>query len=73
MASRKRELTPTDCVAQLPEPDLDPANEMPTDDLRSIELRHSILAIAELDHPSETALVRAVVMNLRDSVPTIEE
>jgi hypothetical protein len=73
MGSEKRELTPADCVARLPEPTLNPAGELPTEDLRRIELRQSILAIAELNHVNETALVRAVVMNVRDEVPTIEE
>jgi hypothetical protein len=73
MASEKRELTPAECVGRLPEPTLDSPGELPTEELRSIELRHSILAIAELNHVNETALVRAVVMNLRDEIPTIEE
>ena len=49
-------LTPADCLAWLPEPELEITTSA-QDDVRHADLRHSILAIAELDHATETALV----------------
>jgi hypothetical protein len=51
-----RRLTPADCVAALPEPELDLPPGL-QEDVRAIDLRHAALAIAELDHAAETALV----------------
>lgn len=51
-----RRLTPADCLASLPEPELDLPPGL-DDDVRAIDLRHTALAIAELDHATETALV----------------
>jgi hypothetical protein len=73
MGTSRHEPTPADCIGRLPEPALDAVGDLPTDELRNIELRHSILTIAELNHVNETALVRAVVTNLHEKVPTIEE
>jgi len=69
---RTPELTPADCLRRLPEPTLEITGSAQGDDLRRIELRRSTLAIAELDHISETALVRAVVTNALGDVPGAE-
>ncbi|RJQ75386.1 hypothetical protein D5S17_21080 [Pseudonocardiaceae bacterium YIM PH 21723] len=50
-----------DALGELPEPELTLPEDAMGDVLRRIELRRSILAIAELDHAAETALVNAVV------------
>ncbi len=56
-----KHMSPTDCLSQLPEPELEFTDEAMGDTMRRIELRRSILSIAELDHATETALVTAVV------------
>lgn len=55
------ELTPAACLSRLPEPVLDLDSDVLGEDLRRVELRRSILALAELDHVSEILLVEAVV------------
>jgi hypothetical protein len=60
------ELTPADCLRRLPEPTLDiDEHDNPLDDRHHVELRRSILAIAELDHVSEITLVLALVASRR--------
>jgi hypothetical protein len=60
--SEPTELTPAACLERLPEATLDiDEDDNPLDDPNSIELRRSILVIAELDHVSEMALVDQVV------------
>ena len=61
----RKHLTPADCLSQLPEPDLEFTDESMGDTMRRIELRRSILSIAELDHAAETALVNAVAAKKR--------
>jgi len=59
------DLTPADCLSELPDPELEFTDEAMGDTMRRIELRRSILSIAELDHATETALVSAVVSKNR--------
>ncbi|GAA3275136.1 hypothetical protein Dvina_03275 [Dactylosporangium vinaceum] len=56
--TRPARLTPAACLARLPEPVLEiDEDDNPLDDLRAVELRRSVLAIAGLDHVSEMRLV----------------
>jgi len=73
--SDKREfsITPTECLARLPELPLDFSVKDQEDDLRRAELRHSVLAIAGLNHVAETVMVRAVVKNALGKLPEFEE
>lgn len=66
-------ITPTECLTQLPELPLDFSSMDGDDGMRRAELRHSVLAIAELNHVSETAMVRAVVKNALGRLPELEE
>ena len=64
--ARRRRTTPADLLRSLPEPTVALPGDKPTqdalaDDLRRAELRRSVLTIAELNHPAETALVRAAM------------
>ncbi|GAB2845687.1 hypothetical protein GCM10027200_52320 [Lentzea nigeriaca] len=65
MSMLRKHLSPADCLGQLPEPELEFTDEATGDTMRRIELRRSILAIAELDHAAQTALVNAVVAKQR--------
>jgi hypothetical protein len=69
---RRRRLTPADCLRTLSVPKLDVAALTPGDELRGAELRKAVLQIAQLNHVSETALVRATVVNVRGAVPSLE-
>ena len=73
--AEKREfpVTPTDCLAQLPEISLGDTAWEDDLELRRAELRHSVLAIAELNPVSEAAMVRAVVKNALGRLPELEE
>ncbi|MEU7481151.1 hypothetical protein AB0A63_34595 [Lentzea sp. NPDC042327] len=62
----RKHISPADCLDELPEPELEFTDEAMGDSMRRIELRRSILAIAELDHPAETALVTAVAKNRKE-------
>ena len=57
--ARKR-MSPAECLGELPEPELEFTDEAMGDSMRRIELRRAILAIADLDHAAQTALVAAV-------------
>jgi hypothetical protein len=65
-------ITPSECLAQLPEIPLNIVENDSDDGLRRAELRHSVLAIADLNHVTETALVRAVVKNALGKLPDFE-
>jgi hypothetical protein len=69
----RRDLTPAECLRKLPDPALDISGEPAGEQLRRVELRRSVLTIAELNHVSETKLVRAVVESTRDEAPDSEE
>ncbi len=73
--SDKREfsITSAECLARLPELPLDFSAKDQKDDFRQAELRHSVLAIAGLNHVAETAMVRAVVKNALGKLPEFEE
>ena len=59
-------LTPAACLKRLVEPALDiDEDDNPLDNVRQVELRRSVLTIAELDHVSEITLVRAVLAATR--------
>ena len=58
-------MTPAECLSQLPEPELEFTDDAMGDTMRRIELRRSIMSIAELDHAAETALVNAVATKKR--------
>lgn len=66
-------ITPSECLTQLPEIPLDISESDSDDGLLRAELRHSVLAIAELNHVAETALVRAAVKNALGKLPEFEE
>ncbi|MEN3362405.1 MAG: hypothetical protein V7637_6387 [Mycobacteriales bacterium] len=62
--SRRDRTTPADLLRSLPEPTValpgdTSTQEVLADDLRRAELRRSVLTIAELNHSTEIALVRA--------------
>ncbi|MGW6929855.1 hypothetical protein ACWGE0_07270 [Lentzea sp. NPDC054927] len=61
----RKQVSPADLLGELPEPELEFSDDAAGDTMRRIELRRSILAIAELDHATETALVTAVVSKRR--------
>ena len=66
-------ITPEQCIAELPEIPLETADKESDDGLRRAELRQSLLAIAELNHVSETALVQAVIENALGELPEFDE
>ncbi|CRK59400.1 hypothetical protein [Alloactinosynnema sp. L-07] len=68
-----RDLTPADCLAKLSMPDIDTSGAAHNSDLFRVELRRAVLAIAELDHIRETAIVREVVTAVRGGAPEVEE
>jgi hypothetical protein len=64
-SASRGELTPAALLRRLPDLTLDiDADDNPLTDARQVELRHSILAIAGMDHVAEIALVGAVVARL---------
>ena len=66
-------ITPDQCVATLPEIAFDSGGKESDDGLRRAELHQSLLAIAELNHVSETALVQSVVKHALGKLPEFEE
>lgn len=72
-AKGKPTITPKDCVEMLPEIPLVISERDTDEQLRQAELRQSVLLIAELNHLSETALVRAVVSNALGKLPDMDE
>lgn len=74
-ALRRRTLTPADCLSILPDPKLDAAvtTAAADDGLRGAALRRAVLQLAQLDHVSETSLVRKVVVQTRGQVPPVGE
>jgi len=66
-------ITPTECLTRLSELPLDFSEKDQEDDLSRAELSHSVLAIAGLNHVTETAMVRAVVKNALGKLPEFEE
>jgi hypothetical protein len=68
-----RNLTPAACLDLLPEPTLGDVDATHNSDLFRVDLRRAVRAIAELDHVSETALVRAVVTAVLGDVPEGED
>jgi hypothetical protein len=69
----KATISLADCIAQLPEIPLEEVEKDQDGQLRRVELRHSILAIADLNHVTETKIVRSAVKNVLGEVPTLEE
>ena len=66
-------ITPDQCVAALPDIAFDPGSEENDDGLRRAELQQSLLAIADLNHVNETALVKSVVEHALGRLPEFEE
>lgn len=66
-------ITPEQCIAELPEIPLETVDKESDEGLRRAELRQSLLAIAELNHVSETALVQAVIENALGDLPEFDE
>jgi hypothetical protein len=66
-------ITPKECIELLPEIPFDVSERGADDILRQAELRQSVLLIAELNHLSETALVRNVVQNALGKLPEMDE
>lgn len=76
MASRGKKkfaITPSECLDRLPEPSLETSEDESGDELRRAELRRSVLAIAGLNHVSETAMVRNAVSNALGRVPGLDD
>ncbi len=73
LGKREFAITPSECLGQLPELSLDTTDEDADDSLRRAELRRSVLAIAKLNHVSETAMVRAAVSNALGRLPDLNE
>lgn len=64
-----RPLTPAQCLDLLPEPELGDVDVAHGGDLFRVDLRRALRAIAELDHVTESALVRAAVTAVLGEVP----
>lgn len=62
-------MTPAECLDQLPEPSLGDVDVAHSGDLFRVDLRRAVRAIAELDHVTESALVRAAVVAVLGEVP----
>jgi hypothetical protein len=63
---RPSRLSPAACLRRLPEPALDiDEHDNPLTDSRRVELRRSVLTLAEVNHVAEIRLVQAVVERLR--------
>ncbi|ONI77967.1 hypothetical protein ALI144C_31710 [Actinosynnema sp. ALI-1.44] len=68
-----RAMTPADCLDMLPEPTLGDVDATHNGDLFRVDLRRAVRAIAELDHVTESALVRAVVTAVLGEVPESDD
>jgi hypothetical protein len=64
---RPRRLTPAALLRRLPEAELEPEDDDPTQEMRRVELRRSVFTIGGLDHVSEITLVNAVVDAVRSA------
>jgi hypothetical protein len=69
----KPPINPDECLATLERPELDAGTLDAEESWRRADLRQSLLTIPELNHVSETALVRAVVQNALGHLPTFDE
>jgi hypothetical protein len=58
-------MSAADALSELPEPELEFADDAMGDTMRRVELRRTIMAIAGLDHATEAALVSAVTTSKR--------
>lgn len=72
-APSRREPIPAECLDLLPAPVLEITGEAHDEDLRRIELRRAVLAIAELDHVGESTLVRSVAAAVLGDVPDTDD
>lgn len=68
-----QELTPEQCLDQLPALELDIEAEETGELFRRVDLRQSVLKIAELDHESEILLVKATAANAIGKLPGLDE
>jgi hypothetical protein len=66
-------ISPTESLDSLPKLVFEPERTDQESDLRRAELLQSVLAIAGMNHVSESQLVRAVVKNALGRVPEIGE
>jgi hypothetical protein len=62
-----------ECLASLPDIPLELDKKGRDDGLERAELSQSLLAVTDLDHVSETALVRTVVEKALGRLPEFEE
>lgn len=65
--------TPSESLDSLPKLVFDPGAADGEQEFRQAELLQSVLAIARVNHVSESELVRGVVKTALGKVPTIEE
>jgi hypothetical protein len=68
-----RPITPEECLRKLPELKTETIKPTEEDGLRRAELRHSLRGIAQLNHVSETGLVRGLIEKVLGRLPTPEE
>jgi hypothetical protein len=66
-------ITPEECISRLPELPLDTSEREADDALRRAELRQAVLAVAGLDHVSESKAVRVAVQNALNELPGMDE
>lgn len=66
---REGAITPKQALKSLPKIAFDPAEARDEQELKRADLLQSILAITELDHITESELVRRVVRNALGHVP----
>ncbi len=73
MAEKKPAITPSDALGKLPQIEFDPGQSAEDRELGRAELLQSVLAIAQLDHVTESQAVRGAVRNALGKIPEIEE
>jgi hypothetical protein len=66
-------ITPSEALESLPRIEFDPGDVSEDHELGRAELLQSVLSIAQVDHVTESQLVRDVVRNALGKLPEIEE
>jgi hypothetical protein len=69
--SQQAAITPLESLDSLPKIEFEPERSEEESDFRRAELLQSVLAIAQLDHVSESQLVRDAVRNALGRIPEI--
>ncbi len=73
MAEKQPAITPSEALGKLPKIEFDPGQSAEDRELGRAELLQSVLAIAQLDHVTESQVVRGAVKNALGKIPEIEE